>query len=510
MSQMIFSNPVKLNAIRYTNKEALTFMDKKFTYKQFNERINQLSHALRDKGIQKGDKVAFMLFNCNELFEIIYACSKMGAIFVPINSRFIGREIQHVLQNSHATMLIYDHRFSEEVQKAAEQAVETEIFITVGGEDTFAPNVYEAWIATMSTSEPILKEPLKETDTICYLYTGGTTGLPKGAVRSHRSMYVVGLLFSIEFSIGRNGKGLAAGPLYGAAALSIAMPNFFVGNTVHILESFHPLEVIKAIDSEKVTTTFLAPPMLNAIFSLPEEVQNEYDMSSMKSVISVGAPLLNKTKQQTLAYFKDAELNEFYGASEHGGSTNLFPEYMKEKDRSVGLPMLGMDVTILDEDGNEASRGDVGEIFVKGLTLCDGYYENPEATENAFHGEWLGLGDMARQDEDGFYYLVDRKQDMILSGAINVYPAEIEEVIHEHPNVMEATVIGMDHEKWGEVPMAIVVVKDGETITSEDIISFCSDNMAKYKVPHRIEFLDVLPRNLQGKVLKYKLREKLL
>src|SRR5690625_2181847 len=186
MSQMIFSNPVKLNAIRYANKEALTFMDKKFTYKQFNERINQLSHALRDKGIQKGDKVAFMLFNCNELFEIIYACSKIGAIFVPINSRFIGREIQHVLQNSQATMLIYDHRFSEEVLKAAEQAVETEIFITVGGEDTFAPNVYEEWIATMSTSEPTLKEPLKETDTICYLYTGGTTELPKGDRKSTR------------------------------------------------------------------------------------------------------------------------------------------------------------------------------------------------------------------------------------------------------------------------------------------------------------------------------------
>ena len=509
MNQMIFSNPVKLNAIRYANKEALTFKDKKFTYKQFNERINQLSHALRDKGIQKGDKVAFMLFNCNELFEIIYACSKIGAIFVPINSRFIGREIKHVLQNSHAKLLIFNSRFSDEVQQAAKQAIETEIFISVGDTDPFALTNYEEWIATMSTSEPILEEPLLETDTICYLYTGGTTGLPKGAVRSHRSMYMVGLLFSIEFSIGRNGKGLVAGPLYGAAALSISMPNFFVGNTVHILESFHPLEVIKAIDREKITTTFLAPPMLNAIFSLPEEIQNKYDMSSMKTIVSVGAPLLNKTKQQTLAYFKDAELNEFYGASEHGGSTNLFPEYMTEKDRSVGLPMLGMDVTLLDKNGNEVEQGDVGEIFVKGLTLFDGYYENPEATEKAFHGEWLGLGDMAKQDEDGFYYLVDRKQDMILSGAINVYPAEIEEVIYEHPNVLEATVIGMKHEKWGEVPMAIVVAKDRE-ITSDEIISFCTENMAKYKVPHRIEFLDALPRNLQGKVLKYKLREKFI
>lgn len=507
MSQMIFSDPIKLNAIRYAEKEALSFKGNRYTYKQFNNRINQLSHALREKGIKKGDKVAFMLFNCNQLFEIIYACSKIGAIFVPINLRFIGREVQHVLQNSHATILIYDHRFSEEVQKAAKQVVDTNICITVGATDDFSETEYENWISQFATTEPILTEPLQETDTICYLYTGGTTGLPKGAVRSHRSMYMVALLFNIEFSIVRNGKGLAAGPLYGAAALSIAMPNFFVGNPVHILESFHPVDVLKAIDQEKVTTTFLAPPMLNAIFSLSKDVQQAYDMSSMKTVISVGAPLLNKTKQQALAFFPEADLNEFYGASEHGGSTNLFPEYMTEKERSVGLPMLGMDVKLLDSEGNEVEQGEVGEIFVKGLTLCDGYYENPQATEEAFRGEWLGLGDMAKQDEEGFYYLVDRKQDMILSGAINVYPAELEEVLHEHPKVADATVIGMPHEKWGEVPMAIIVTKTGESVTSEEIRTFCADNMAKYKVPHRVEFMDELPRSLQGKVLKYQLRD---
>ena len=510
MSQMIFSDPIKLNAIRYAEKEALSFSGKRFTYKEFNKRINQLSHALKGSGVNKGDKVAFMLFNCNELFEIIYACSKIGAIFVPINSRFVSREINHILTNSKAKLLIYDYRFSDEVQKATEALRNNIQFVSIRNTDEFATYFYDEWIRSESTQEPVLSEPLQETDTICYLYTGGTTGLPKGAVRSHRSMYMVGLLFSIEFSIGRNGKGLAAGPLYGAAALSIAMPNFFVGNPVHILESFHPLEVLKAIEQEKTTSTFLAPPMLDAIFSLPDEIQQQYDVSSMKTVISVGAPLLNKTKQQTLAYFKNADLNEFYGASEHGGSTNLFPEYMEKKERSVGLPMLGMEVTLLDEEGNEVKQGDVGEIFVKGLTLCDGYYDNETATEEAFHGEWLGLGDMAKQDEEGFYYLVDRKQDMILSGAINVYPAEMEELLHEHPKVKEAAVIGIPHNRWGEVPLAIIVTKEGESITGDDIISFCTENMAKYKVPHRVEFLEKLPRSLQGKVLKYKLREQFL
>src|SRR5699024_3745281 len=261
MNQMLFGDPLKLNATRYAEKEALSFQSNKYTYQQFNERVNKLGHALQNYGVQKGDKVAFMLFNCNQLVETIYACSKIGAIFVPINSRFIGREIQHVLQNSQASMLIYDYRFSDEVQKAAEKVTFTKIFITVHGEDNFAEEEYENWISSFDISEPELDKPLLETDEICYLYTGGTTGLPKGAVHTHRSLYMVGLLFSIEFSIGRKGKGLVSGPLYGAAALSVAIPNIFVGNPLHILENFHPLEVLKAIEEEKTTTTFLAPPM---------------------------------------------------------------------------------------------------------------------------------------------------------------------------------------------------------------------------------------------------------
>lgn len=507
MNQMLFGDPLKLNAVRYAEKEALSFQGNKYTYQEFNERVNKLSHALQNQGIQKGDKVAFMLFNCNQLVETIYACSKIGAIFVPINSRFIGREIQHVLQNSQAIILIYDYRFSEEVQKASKKATSVKIFITVHGEDNFGKLEYENWIASFETTEPKLDEVLNETDEICYLYTGGTTGLPKGAVHTHRSMYMVGLLFSIEFSIGRNGKGLVTGPLYGAAALSVAMPNLFVGNPLHILENFHPVEVLKAIDEEKTTTVFLAPPMLNAIFALPGEVKHAYDMSTMKTVISVGAPLLNKTKEQTIAFFPDAEINEFYGASEHGGSTNLFPEYMMEKDRSVGLPMLGMDVKLLDGDGKDVDQGSVGEIYVKGLTLCQGYFDNEKATKEAFRDGWLGLGDMATQDDEGFYYLVERKQDMILSGAINIYPTEMEEVLHEYPKVADAAVIGMPDEKWGEVPMAIIVAKPNETIKSDEILAFCTENMANYKVPHRVEFIEELPRNLQGKVLKYQLRE---
>lgn len=510
MQEMNFSDPVKLNAIRYREKKAITFRDKAFTYEEFNQRINQLSFALQDKGIKNGDKVAFMLFNCNELFETIYACSKIGAVFIPINSRFISREITHILNNSEAKILIYDSRFSSEVQSALSNQDSVRHLISIGEKDETAEE-YETLIGSYPVTEPTPEAPISENDMICCLYTGGTTGLPKGAMHTHRSMYMVGLLFSIEFSISRGGKGLVAGPLYGAAALSISMPNFFVGNPVHILESFHPLEVLKAIDKEKITTTFLAPPMLDAIFALPEEISSTFDVSSVKSIISVGAPLLSGTKERTLALFKDVELNEFYGASEHGGSANLFPEYMNDKERSVGLPMLGMEIKILDETGDEVEQGEVGEIYVKGLTLCKGYYKNEQATNEAYKNGWFGLGDMAKQDEEGFYYLVDRKQDMILSGAINVYPAEIEGVLYEYPKVREATVIGIPDEKWGEVPMALIVPKEGESITTEEMLDFCEGKLAKYKTPKEFIFRETpLPRSLQGKVLKYKLREQFI
>lgn len=508
MQHMLFHDPIKLNAQRYGEKDAISFQDKKFTYKQFNDRINQLGHALQHIGVKKGDKVACMLLNCNQLFEIAYACGKIGAVVVPTNSRFVGAEIKHVLDDSESTVVIFDSRFSEAFKSIRDDVASTRQFISVGKADDIAELEYEQWISDFSAEEPVLSETLNELDTALIMYTGGTTGRPKGAVRSHRSLYLVSLLFSIEFAIGRNGKGLAAGPLYGAAAFSIAAPNFFVGNPVHIVEKFHPVEVLEAIEQEKPTTTFLAPPMFEAIFALPEGIQNKYDLSSMKSLISVGAPLHTSTKEKILAFFPSAELNEFYGATELGGAANLFPEDQDRKNRSVGVPMLGMDVKLLDDHGEEVNQGDAGAFHVKGITLCDGYYNRPEATAESFQGEWLGLGDMGVEDEDGFYYIVDRQQDMILSGAINVYPAEIEEVLHEHPKIADVAVIGIPHEKWGEVPLAAVVLREGENADQDEILAFCKGKLAKYKVPHTVDFVEELPRSLQGKLLKYRIREK--
>ncbi|MEV9641385.1 AMP-binding protein [Mammaliicoccus sciuri] len=508
MQPMLFSDPIKLNAARYQDREAITFKGLQFTYREFNERINQLAHALQDIGVDKGDKVAFMLMNCHQLFEVIFACGKIGAVYVPINSRFVGPEIQHVLDDSESVILVLDSRFINEVVPFIEKYRTAKQFITVGIDEQAEFFNYENWISAFSKEEPVPSSPLNELDTLSIMYTGGTTGYPKGAVRSQRSMYLVSLLFSIEFNIGRLGKGLATGPLYGAAALSISLPNLFVGNSVHILEKFHPVEVLKAIEQEKTTTTFLAPPMLEAIFSLPEEILHQFDVTSLKSLISVGAPLHTSTKEKVFEYFRTVELNEFYGATELGGAANLFPEMQMEKDRSVGVPMLGMEIELLNDEGEQVQVNEAGEFFVKGITLCDEYYQRPEANKESFKGEWLSLGDVGLQDEDGYYYIVDRKQDMILSGAINVYPAEIEGVLHEHPKVEDAAVIGIPDEKWGEVPLAAIVLRKGEQAEKEEIIEFCNGRLAKFKIPYHIDFVEELPRSLQGKLLKFQIRKK--
>lgn len=296
--------------------------------------------------------------------------------------------------------------------------------------------------------------------------------------------------------------------MYGAAALSISMSNLYVGNPIHLLETFHPVKVLEAIEYEKTTTTFLAPPMLEAIFLSPENILHQFNISALKSLISVGAPLHTSTKKKVFQYFKEIELNEFYGATELGGVANLFPEMQREKDRSVGVPMLGMEIELLNRDGKQVNVGETGEFFVKGVTLCDEYYQRPEANKESFKGEWLSLGDIGVPDEDGFYYIVNRKRDMILPGAINVYPAEIEGVLHEHPKVEAVAIIGIPDEKWGEVPLAAIVIRADENATKEEIIEFCQGRLEKYKIPKYIDLVNELPRSLQGKLLKYQIRKK--
>ncbi len=251
----------------------------------------------------------------------------------------------------------------------------------------------------------------------------------------------------------------------------------------------------------------MAPTMFTLILSLPHEERAKYDVSSVRCIISAAAPLHTKTKEEILDYFKGADLHEFYGATETGIVTNLRPRDQRRKIRCVGQPFFGADIKLLDAEGREVGPGEVGEIYAATPFLLQEYYKRSEATEKGTHGNYFSVGDMARCDEEGYYYIVDRMQDMIISGGSNIYPAEIEEVLHSHPKIQEAAVIGVPDEKWGESVKAIVVLKPGESASEKDIIEYCKENAADYKKPRSVDFVDDLPRNPSGKILKRIIRK---
>ena len=496
---IILSDVLPVNAAQCVRNQ-------RFTYSQFNARVNRVANALSNLGVKKGDKVAFMMTNCNELLEIGYAAPKIGAAFVPINSRSVSSEIEYVVNDSDSVAVFVSVECLPEVMKARPNFALARNIIVVRGEAPAGTLAYEELLAGAPDTEP--KVEVSERDLMCLMYTGGTTGRPKGSIRSYRGIALLALLFAIEYDYHEGDMGLVAGPLYGAAAFTFCIPNLTIGGAACILPVFHPVEALKAIDQFKCNNAFLAPVMLDFILNLPDEVKKQYDVSSMKAIMSVGAPLHTDTKEGTIAYFKNAGLHELYGASEYGASTDLKPYDQLRKTRCVGVPFLGMEVKLLDKDGNEVPKGEVGEFWVRGLTVCDGYYKKPEATAEALRNGWLGLGDMGRQDEEGYYYIVDRKQDMIISGGINVYPAEIEEVLHTHPKVLDVAVIGVPDKKWGEAVKAVLVLKPGETATEEEIIQWCDGRMAGHKKPKSVDFVPEIPRTLQGKALKNKMREK--
>jgi acyl-CoA synthetase (AMP-forming)/AMP-acid ligase II len=272
------------------------------------------------------------------------------------------------------------------------------------------------------------------------------------------------------------------------------------------MPDFQEEEVLKLIEKEEITNVFLVPTMLNRILNLPEQVREKYNTRSLRVIICNASPLPTKTKQDAMAFFKDSPLHEFYGATETGILTSIKHWKYPEKKQSVGLPIFETEVCILDDEGKNVPVGQVGEIYFRSPTRFNGYHGMPEATAEVFRGEWQTLNDLGKLDEEGFLYIVGRKKDMIKSGGVNIYPKEIEDVLHTHPKVMDAAVIGIPDEHWGESVKAIIILKDGQIATGEEIIQFCQGKLASFKIPQSVDFAEEFPRTPFGKILKRELR----
>jgi acyl-CoA synthetase (AMP-forming)/AMP-acid ligase II len=497
---LILGDGLRLNALKCPEREALVYQDRRFSYRELNERVNRLANALIVRGFSKGDKIALLLHNCNENLEIFLGLAKTGIVSVPMTYRAIGKDLVYMINHSDAKGFIFGEEFEEIVQAIKPEIRGVREFWAVGRKNPPWAANYEDLLLSGSDLEPGVS--VQETDPIWIAYTSGTTGVPKGVVGSHRGWVLQISLSAMELKIYEDDTFLNTGPLYHVAPYWSCLSILYLGGKVVVMREFDSVAALRLIEQEKITVASMVPTMFNRILNLPEKEKRKWDLRSLR-VVKVGtAPLLTKTKEEILKFFSSAHLYEFYAATELGQVTILKPEDQMRKVRCCGKPFPGVEIKLLNDEGKEVTTGEVGELFMQGFNTFDEYYKNPEATKASRRGEWISVGDMARMDEEGYYYIVDRKKDMVISGGVNIYPVEIDEVIQKHPKVLEVAVVGVPDEVWGESLKAVVVLKETGGATEEEIRKFCEGKLAKYKIPRSVEFVSSLPKTPSGKIQK--------
>ena len=502
---------VKMDAKKFPNTIAIKDEERSLTYPELNKRVNKLSNSLLSLGLQKGDKCAILLENSLEIVETYLAAAKTGIIIVPVHFRFIGREILNIMENSDAKAIIVHDEFTSLIDPIKKELknVANNRYIVVGKKSE-GYTEYETFIKNASDEEPKTKTHCD--DPWIILYTSGTTGKPKGVVRTHESYIAFFLINSIDFGFNEHDVCLNVMPLYHVNSTFYTFLFLYLGGTayIHPARHFKAEDILKIIEQEKITFISLIPTHYNLILSVSEDAKKR-DVRSIRKLLCSSAPVRKSMKKAIMKFFPGVELYEAYGSTEAGLVTILKPEDQMRKLGSIGYEAVGTDyVRLLDENGNEVPVGEIGELYSRGPMLFTEYYKLPEKTANAFIGEWFSAGDMARKDKDGFYYIVDRKDNMIITGGEHVFPSEPEEIISTHPDVYDVAVIGLPDDKWGERVTAIIVQKKNSKITEKTLIDYCRDKMAGYKRPKQIIFIndEDMPRTPTGKILHRLLRER--
>ncbi len=494
------------NAVNTPDKLALVFGDRRHTWREWNGRMCRLANGLRTLGLQPGDKVAVLLNNCPELIEVTSAMTKVGLTAVPLNYRLTAEEAQYIVHNSDARAFIFGSEFTERVSVIQEDLpnIAPANFIVVGRP---VPGFerYEDLLGAHNDDEPSVDAPVTSPTMI---YTSGTTGRPKGVARRGGSDPVVVMGIIQGFELGRDEVHLVCCPLYHSAPLLGVALTVALGGTLVIMPKFDAEEFLRLVEREKVTSTMAVPTVMKRLVALPPQTRQRYDVGSFRRMIFGAAPCPMETKRAVADFFGNC-LYEYYGSTDAGLNTILPPGDQFSKVGSCGRILPGNDVKIFDDDGRELGIGAVGDVYIHSSAVDNvRYYKDPEKTRLAFRGRHMTVGDMGYVDADGYLYLVDRKIDMIISGGVNIYPAEIEALIHEHPAVLDCAVLGVPNDEWGEEVKAVVQLKDGASADASEILAFLAPRLADYKRPRSIDFVDEIPRNPSGKILKRELRKR--
>ncbi len=507
---MILGDIIEHNASLFANKDAVIDESRSVSFAELADRSKRLANALADRGVRRGDRIAIIAQNCHEYIEVFGAAELAGYVTAPLNIRLTQPEIAFLLSDCGPTAVIVDSAFFPIVSGAVSSINSVKALICFGGTAKGAED-YETLLAN-SSSVP-LRTQAEPDDTAFIIYTSGTTGRPKGVMHSHRGQILSCLAFCVDGSIDQRDRILIANPLFHSGGRWMQLGHQFRGCTVHLQRQFNAAAFLERIERERITSTLLPATMMRTVLDHPDF--HQHNLSSLRTIYYSAGPTPVPLLQRALAEFGPI-LVQLYGGTEAGGigmallkhhHVDSDPAKLQQHLRSAGQPKPVAKVRIIREDGTDCGVGEAGEIIIKSDAHMQGYWNNPQATEETLKDGWIYTGDIGTRDEDFYIYVTDRKKEMIISGGANIYSREVEDALQDHPAVLEAAAIGVPHDKWGETVHAIVVKRPGHTVTADDLIEHCRSLIASYKKPTGVTFVDALPKQENGKINKLALRE---
>ncbi len=489
--------------------EALVFEGKRLTYGDLNNRVNRLANAFLDMGIGKGEHVLLLAQNCNEFMEVYFALAKIGGVLVPVNWRLAPREIEYICTNSRSVAFLVQADYCPAVNSIREKLDGVKDYVCIGQGTPGNMKSYDELLEAYPPGEPHMKWGVSLGDDVAIIYTSGTTGRPKGAIHTHAGHLWHAANSAIGFQVRPDDRSLVCCPLFHVAGFhNFSFHMYYVGGTVIMHRSFNETKIFEDIERERVTLLFAVSSMIVRLVEHPDI--GRHDLSSLRKIWTGAEPFPIPTIRKIKETWPALEFVQAYGFTE-GISTTSFLEdrHAISKIGSVGKPFYGVEAMVVDEQGNEVAPGGTGELVQKGTQVMREYWgKPPEAGPTFDENGWYHSGDRVRLDEEGYMYIVGRIKDMIISGGENIYPAEVEQVLYTHPKIKEVAVIGVPHERWGEAVKAIIVLQPGEEMTDQEVIEYCKQNIASYKKPKYVIFIEQLPRLASGKIAKAELRQR--
>jgi fatty-acyl-CoA synthase len=491
-------------ALLTPNKEAIVdnIQKKRYTFDAIDKRGNQVARLLLDSGVQKGDRIGVYSKNRFDFLDILFACGKIGAILTPFNNRLTTTEIEYLIRKTNPAMIFYDPNLRTQFGELSLLLEKRRVVVMGDKKYNSDPDLYS--LMTRKSSSAVERPELTLDDPYLIVFTGGTTGLPKGAVLSHGLVFWNSVNTIVSWGLRPDDIQPLLFPLFHTGGINVLLiPFIHLGAKSIIMGDFDVDETLQVIVNEQCTLVVGVPTMFNMMAQSKNFTETNFD--NVRVFISGGAPCPVAIMEK---YWERGKILKMgYGLTEVGPNNFYLPDdEVKRKPTSVGFPVFHCDMKIVDNDNNEVSAGAVGELMLRGPHIFSGYWEEPEETSETIEPDgWVHTGDLVMEDEEGFFFITGRKKDMFISGGENVYPTEIEELLFKHPSVLEAAVVGVPNEKWGEVGKAFIVLKQNKTLDEAEVLKYLDGKLARYKIPKHYEFREALPKSAAGKILKREL-----